>query len=227
MPLKVVSLSTYRTSKGTGWSKADYNASRFVKAIKEKPVKGYGYVPVGGGKVLLLDASTAKDAPAMFAQRAAIVVKWDQVGPVAFVPLPNSSCAVNTDQPPRTRKLADALATHILTGDAIVADILRWDTPLPSAHEAGGTRDPQLLYPRLRLVGDVPAGRRIVLIDDVLTSGGHLRAAAAFLEAQGATVAGAVCAGRADDGLTVTNAFAPRTDTLESFVYDAETGNLF
>jgi len=38
-----------------------------------------------------------------------------------------------------------------------------------------------------------------VLIDDVLTSGGHLRAAAAFVRDHGLTVAIAVCAGKADN----------------------------
>ena len=56
-----------------------------------------------------------------------------------------------------------------------------------------------------------------MLIDDVLTTGNHVRAAAAFLESRGATIACALCAGRSDDGLTIGDAFAVRTDSLESF----------
>jgi len=51
----------------------------------------------------------------------------------------------------------------------------------------------------------------------VHSSGGHLRAAAAFLEVEGGDVAGALCVGRSDDGLTVDDAFAIRIDNLESF----------
>jgi len=55
-------------------------------------------------------------------------------------------------------------------------------------------------------------------LDDVIATGGHIRAAAAFLESQGAIVASAICAGRADDSPSIVDAFAVHTDTLESTV---------
>jgi len=55
-----------------------------------------------------------------------------------------------------------------------------------------------------------------VLVDDVIASGSHLRAAAAFLESQGATIVKAIYAARADDSPVVEDAFAIRTITLES-----------
>lgn len=221
MPLKVVSFCTYRTSKGSGWRERDYAACKLIKALKGKPVNGWADVPVAGRRVRL-DASNAASAPALFGELAARGIKWDQHGPYALVPVPNSDCIVGSDQPPRTLKMATQLANHIKAGDVIVADVLRWSEALPPAHEQGGwgRRDPQQLYPRLRLSGALPEGRGIVLVDDVLTSGGHLRAAAAFLEAQGGTVNGAVCAGRTDDGFTVADAFALRIENLEPFTYD-------
>lgn len=63
----------------------------------------------------------------------------------------------------------------------------------------------------------------IVLVDDVLASGGHLRAAAAFLTDCGAHVSFAVCAGRADNtDAPIDRPFSIRTDVLPDFVADPD-----
>ena len=59
-------------------------------------------------------------------------------------------------------------------------------------------------------------GRRVVLVDDVLVLGGHLRACAAKLKAGGADVVLAMCAGRADQ-IPVADPFAARCETLDDF----------
>jgi hypothetical protein len=213
MPLQVISFCTYRTTRSSPWTDRDHAASKFVKALKERPVNGWAHVPVGT-EYVRLDATNAPDAPDIFARQAACGVEWEQMGAVTLVPIPDSTCAVDSGVTPRTLKLAAALVARMVNGDAIVADVLRWNQPMPSAHVAGGTRDPQQLLPRLRLAGAVPPGRRVVLVDDVFTTGGHLRAAAAFLESHGRMIACALCAGRADNGLTIADAFAVRIDSL-------------
>jgi adenine/guanine phosphoribosyltransferase-like PRPP-binding protein len=121
--------------------------------------------------------------------------------------------------------LAMALVAALPAGTTTVRDVLRWARAMPSAHHAGGTRDPQELSDRLRLVlPKLPLdGTPIVLIDDVIASGGHLRAAAAFLRDSGADVIAAVCAGRADDVVANdVDPFMMRADVLPDFVSDPD-----
>jgi adenine/guanine phosphoribosyltransferase-like PRPP-binding protein len=79
---------------------------------------------------------------------------------------------------------------------------------MASANDEGGTRDGATLYEYLVATGDV-RGHRVVLVDDMLTSGGHLRACAARLRTAGAEPVFAVCAGRADQS-QVADPFAVR-----------------
>ncbi len=98
-------------------------------------------------------------------------------------------------------------------------------TLMPTAHQAGGTRDPQELYGRLRLaLGKLPPEiGSVILVDDVLASGGHLRAAAAFLADCGAEVVAAVCAGRVDDSRDgQLEPFSMHQDALPDFVPDPD-----
>lgn len=219
MPLQVITLCTYRTRRSSPWTDRDYAASKFIKAIKERPVSGWAYVPVGNEHVRL-DAANAADAPDIFARQAVCAIGWEEIGAIALVPIPNSGCALNSAHPPRTLKLATALAARV-AGDLMVADVLRWNQPMPPAHVAGGTRDPQKLIGRLRLLGKLPTSRSLVLVDDVLTTGGHVLAAAAFLESRDVTVACAICAGRSDDGQDIDDAFAMKIDILESIIHRA------
>ena len=90
-----------------------------------------------------------------------------------------------------------------------------------AAHTGTGTREPQELYDNLcltvrQLPVDLPS---IVLIDDVVATGAHLRAAAAYLVDCRETVLAAVCAGRADNtGRPIAEPFRIRTDSFPDFV---------
>jgi hypothetical protein len=215
MPLPVTTFCAYRTRRNGPWTDRDHAASKFIKALKEQPVSGWAYVPVRKEHVRL-DAANAASAPDIFAEQATHGMKWEEVGPLMLVPIPDSSCTMSTTHPPRTIKMALALLRCIESVDAIVADVLRWSEAMMPAHVGLGTRDPQDLFRRLRLRGPVPADRRVMLIDDVIASGSHVRAAAAFLESAGATIVSAICAARADDSPVIGDAFAIRTVTLES-----------
>jgi hypothetical protein len=215
MPLPVTTFCAYRTRRNGPWTDRDHAASKFIKALKEQPVSGWAYVPVGKDHVRL-DAANAAGAPDIFARQAAHGMTWEDVGALMLVPIPDSRCTVRATDPPRTIKMAAALLRCIESVDAIVADLLRWSEAMTPAHVGLGMRDAEDLFRRLRLRGPVPPNRRVVLIDDVMASGSHLRAAAAFLESQGATIVSAICAARADDSPVIGDAFAIRTITLES-----------
>jgi len=96
---------------------------------------------------------------------------------------------------------------------------------MAKAHAADGTRDPQVLYGRLRLKDRTwpIAGQRLVLVDDVIATGGHIRAAASFLNDCGADVTHAICAARASDILNRDGvALAPSTLALRDFYSDPD-----
>jgi hypothetical protein len=179
MPLPVTTFCAYRTRRNGPWTDRDHAASKFIKALKEQPVSGWAYVPIGMEHVRL-NAANAASAPDIFARQAAYGMKWDQVGALMLVPIPDSSCTVDATDPPKTIKMAVALLRCIESVDAIVADLLRWSEAMTPAHVGLGTRAPKDLLKRLRLRSPVPPSRRVVQIDDVTASGGHLRAAAAF-----------------------------------------------
>ena len=224
MPLTVFSCCTYSTLRRQR-TQEQWSALYFVKAIKGIPIRGFAYVPLPEGGRAYLDPDTASLAASWFGRMAAARLTWDRVGRVSLVPIPDASCALSSTRGPKTHALADALVHALEPGKATVLDVLRWIRPMPTAHQSGGTRDPQELYGRLRLtLPRLPQDTdTVVLVDDVLASGGHLRAAHAFLNDCGANVIVAVCAGRADDSEIVDpDPFKTRTDILPDFVSDPD-----
>ena len=57
----------------------------------------------------------------------------------------------------------------------------------------GGSRDPQTLYDNL--VSTCKLARNIILVDDVRTTGAHLKAVSAKVRSEGGQCLGALCAG--------------------------------
>lgn len=190
--MKVLYFVDYPTS---GWERdVDFSATQFIKTLKGKSYKAREPNFSHNGIIHRWKPNQQNKVIEIFSGLAATGVKWpDQF---IFVPLPSSACSVGSKIVPLATTIASAIESKIIKQKVIIKDILRWDVPLRSAH-SGGPRMPHELYPHVRHTATLSSSSNVVLIDDVFTSGGHVRACAAYLrDTFGVDVVGALCVGR-------------------------------
>jgi hypothetical protein len=224
MPLTVCSCVTYCPAFGA--KTQDYwTALHFVNAIKGTPLAGHAQLRLPSGDTVSIHRDSAAAAPEWFAQFAVNALPWRDFLPCGLIAIPDSACDRHSADPPRTFALAEALASQV-GPDTAAVDLFRWVRPMPKAHVADGSRDPQVLFGRLRLRDRMwpIAGQRFVLVDDVIATGGHVRAAAAFLTDCGAVVTHAICAARASDAVNTKTEYplAPSIHVLPDFHSDPD-----
>jgi hypothetical protein len=196
MTLHLAFYAYYYTAPG-GITGKLYDAQDFVRAIKDRKMKGkFAKLPHPTGPFVLQirpdDTTAAKLIFSDFGVHMLRDVKdhgWTLVG------VPPSKSTIEHKEPHLTDRLAMGIVQRA-NGNLRAASLLRWDQPMPSASSEGGSREPELLYPHLRLVQPVLVGQNYVIIDDVCTGGGHLRACAAKIRHAGGTVQWAICSAR-------------------------------
>ena len=214
MPLRVLSMMQYLTAQVDEMRSSDYASLMVVKAVKGRPP--------GGRTTTLNFGETAytfgptKPGPAVDLWTAWAAARLKGIvrrGPVALVPVPNRNTVHGTSPDFPTAQLAQRVADAV--GPRVnVSTELWWDQEMEPASE-GGPRYAHQLYPHLVLEESPAAGRR-VLLDDVLTSGGHLKASAAKLREMGHDPQFAICCGRtAHEQLD--NPFAVPVEELPDF----------
>lgn len=215
MAIRVEAFCSYLTSVDSHWTDENYSANKFIKTVKGKSLNGFGHVRVRD-RHYRLDERSAHKVYEWFAEWALPHVEtMSPIGGLLLVPVPCKAATIGTV--PETfagLRLAESLS-RVLPRSRVF-DCLRWDRRLVQAH-VGGPRDPEILVKHLRLTTPPLDGAAIVLIDDVCTSGSHFRAAASVLERAGASVQGAIAAGRTVDHheTEVFNVPSVRLDELE------------
>lgn len=215
MPLHVVCFSSYLATIHISWRSDDWYSHKFVHAIKGHELNGYAYIPVLGN-VRRLNNANRDSAIDWFAEMVGdYFARKKIVPPFGLIPIPNSKCTKSSSTKPQTLRLARAIAKRI--GEGVeVEDCLRWKKDLGSASSEGGPRDAGVLYDNCAVIDELDEDIPYILVDDVLTSGGHLQACAARVRNVDAEVSLAVCAGRTSYEQPK-NAFAIIEETLADY----------
>jgi len=126
-----------------------------------------------------------------FGEWAAKVIATFPEKSLHLVPVPNTEALVNVTTYRTLKMVQEAFSETAFNGRAL--DGLRWKSQRQKAHE-GGSRKRADLLPLLEATPQV-GGKNIVLIDEIVTTGGNLLACQDSLIAAGANVVGAVTCG--------------------------------
>lgn len=194
MPLRVVTLVQYLTAQVDIFRDVDRLGQMIVKAIKGVPYGGSDLSVSFKEKVYTISSSDRSSAVELCTDWAAdqITTKYN-TGPIIIVPVPNSTAVYGGDANFSTAHVAEIIAAKC-GSRAIVERALWWRQPMQKARE-GGPRFADQLYPHLIGLPSNIEGPRIIF-DDVLTSGGHLKAAATRLREVGISSQSGLCFGR-------------------------------
>jgi hypothetical protein len=192
MAVKVVCFCAYLTKIEIPWRDDDYNANKFITALKGDPINGYAKILVGRTWHRLQD-SNRDLAIVWFGEMAAEYVRRNhKARPLAFTPIPSSNCVAGGKVISPTYRLAEAIVSNLQ--NVTVWDGLRWSAPKIPSHQ-GGPRDPHYFHENLIIVKKLPDAE-IVLVDDMFTSGSHMQAVNDKLMKKGGACRLGLCAGR-------------------------------
>lgn len=174
----------------TNWKRSDYDASKLVKAVKGKPFKGYATIKQGDREYRFENDAAGRETARGIAARAMAGKIHQHLGlqEAAIVPVPASD-HIEFGAAFTGSILAEAMQAFYAQYRA--SPVVTFDQVMEKASQ-GGSRDPAVLLPHLRLNCPIPP-LPIVLLDDVTSTHGHLKAVARKLRAEGREVAGAVC----------------------------------
>lgn len=174
------------------YQSSDFPPFWFVKALKGEQLKAYADIPTLTGGTRRMDKSSRNVAFEEFGKWAAGQVAAIGIQSPILVPVPSSS-HVNVTEDFTALWLCRAINEFGKTNYAIDPCLTQREAVLASSK--GGSRKFTDIRDNLHCHADMD-GERIILVDDVVTSGNHLKACATILRAQGSIVDHAICAGR-------------------------------
>lgn len=181
LPLHVHGGYPSYAESGVAWDQNDYDAYKFAKALKGEPFNGYATLKSIGGKWLKITSDHPEAAFQLFGSWAARVIDATGVQSAYAVPVPGSQCvAFDTDV--KGRRLCDAIAAH--RAGIVTEEAFHWSEAMVPAHKGGPRRKAELV-PMLRFWTKMPKDRPVILVDDVATLHGHMKACAEILRDHG------------------------------------------
>lgn len=208
------------TDQVLGSRPADYrSAYLYVWAVKHGSYKSPFYIIKSDGKrtdITPNNFDIVRRAFGSFVEKRILEEGWDQEPLLVAAP---SRCAVVGENGGRSSTMLREAMAHTPLAKSIFTD-LRWTKRMKELNK-GGERGREQAREHLVCATNV-RGRRVVIIDDLLTRGGTLLASKDVLEAAGATVVGAITVGRTMYDRSI-EAFGRQTFELTQELADFET----
>lgn len=177
------------------WENVHFRARNLVKGVKREQFGGYSdWRAKNKNQVLRQYSNEQGNKLALAVAASKLVDLFDAAGiqTALVVPVPSSQ-TINPGADYTGIRLAREIEAR--RPGLVATPVLYFDSPQPSAHDGGGERRWHMILPHLRGTPIAAAGQ-VVLLDDVLTSGGHLRACRRFLDGKGRDPTDAFVIGR-------------------------------
>jgi hypothetical protein len=192
--LQTACQAQYLTRAVESMRRVDFDATHMVKAVKGLSLSANAYtdIPIDGKTIRIVEANKDR-AIDWHASWAASKIAALGDGRKILIPVPSSKTTLASPDTFRTMLIAKAIEARVPNSFTLSA--LRFKEARPSSREDGGSRDPDVLCKNLAFLMAIPIGK-IILIDDVMTSGGHFVACAWKLEERFKTVDLALACGR-------------------------------
>lgn len=170
------------------WRDEDYQILKLVKSLKGKEVKGTATITDVHGTRRQISNGSSVNARLIFGYWALKRLRELDLGPVRLVPVPSSKCVEfgNAGAALEMARWTHQIGRQTMP-DLVVSSWLRFAQPMLSASSEGGTRNQAEIQAALRVSPDVQPCQA-VLVDDVKTTGAHLRACAERLRQSGVSV---------------------------------------
>lgn len=195
MRLHAVCYYRSKSEEWTGsWRDVDYKARNLVKAVKRQAFNGSSSFPTTSGAWVTVDNTAHGQATALNLAASRLVALIAEAGykDVAVIPIPSS-----THTQPGAEFTGSRLAAAIQARNPNFRStpVLYLAKALPKS-SGGGGRDTHLIESCLRATDQIKAISQAVLLDDVYTSGAHMRAVVRFVTRYGISISDGFVVGR-------------------------------